>query len=266
MSIKNYFVRGEKLGNNVTGVKYANYLTSRNHPNHLQTKIVEIYNSSKKWIELVTMSAAKINAQKSIKGGRPTKRYGHSFACSIPAGSPHPSKDQWKEITANLVNTLSIKLKVDKKVLIKHCYIVAHNQNNPHIHILVGSVINGTTYNQQLSSERTTYALKQAFNYSCYKTLGLNHLDHKPLIKGDKRISRIKYEKKLLTNLQKYFKKWLEASLTGNEKQNKRQFNRIVKSLAELDQSNKELADSFIKDIELHIPTINTKIRGPNYE
>ena len=88
MSIKNYFVRAEKLREGIKGIKYAKYLISQNHPNHKNTKIVEIYNTSNNWMGLVAGNAARVNAKKSLHGGRPTKRFGHSFVFSIPSGSP----------------------------------------------------------------------------------------------------------------------------------------------------------------------------------
>jgi hypothetical protein len=266
MSIKNYFVRAEKLREGIKGIKYAKYLVSQNHPNHKNTQIVEIYNTSTQWMNLAASNAARVNAKKSLNGGRPTKRFGHSFVFSIPSGSPAPSDKQWKEVTGALITTLAHKLKIDKKILLKHCYVVAHNQKNPHIHIVVGGVINNTTYNQQLSSERTVYALKNEFNHSCYKTLKLNHLEHIPETSGNKRISKIKLEQKLLLKSQGYFKKWVEYTLEENSAQSKRQFNRLVKSLNSLDESNHDTAEEFINTIEHKIPNIRKKLGNPNYE
>lgn len=266
MSIKNYFVRAEKLREGIKGIKYAKYLISQNHPNHKNTKIVEIYNTSNNWMGLVAGNAARVNAKKSLHGGRPTKRFGHSFVFSIPSGSPTPSDKQWKEVTAALITTLAHKLKIDKKTLLKHCYVVAHNQKNPHIHIVVGGVINDTTYNQQLSSERTTYALKNQFNHSCYKVLNLNHLEHIPETSGNKRISKIKFEQKLLLKSQGYFKKWIQYTLEDNSAQSKRQMNRLIKSIDTLFQETPETAEEFIKTIEVKIPTIRKAIRRPTHE
>jgi hypothetical protein len=266
MTIKNYFVRGTKLNQGVKGVKYAKYLISENHVNHKNTKIVEIFNSSHNWMNSALLNAAKINTKKSIYGGRPTKRFGHSFVFSLPKGTSHPNKTEWKKLTGIILATLAKKLNVDRDILLKNSYIVAHNQENPHIHILVGSVLQSKTYNQQLCSERTVYALKNSFNYACLKVLGLNHLEYIPTEIGNPRISKLKYEKKLLINSQKYFKKWIQYTFEENTTQSKRQMNRLIKSIDMLYQETPVIAEELIKTIELKIPNIRKAIRRPTHE
>ena len=105
MSLKNYFVRGEKLRDGLLGVKYAKYLTSQNHINHKNTKIIEIYNSSHNWMKSALINAAEVNAKKALSGGRPTKRFGHSFVFSLPKGTKHPSKKEWERLTGIIITT-----------------------------------------------------------------------------------------------------------------------------------------------------------------
>jgi len=266
MSIKNYFVRGEKLRDGLIGVKYAKYLTSKNHVNHKHTEIIEIYNSSKSWMKSALLNATEVNAKKALSGGRPTKRFGHSYVFSLPKGTKHPTKEEWERLTGIILTTLSKKLKIDRKALLKHSYVVAHNQDNPHIHVLTGSVIQSKTYNQQLSSERTTYALKKSFNHACLKLWGLNHLKYTPSETGNPRISKLKYEQKLLNKSQKYFKKWIQYTLEDNSTQSNRQMNRLIKSIDMLHQENPEVTEEFIKTIEVKIPTIRKAIRRPTHE
>jgi len=266
MSLKNYFVRGEKLREGLIGVKYAKYLTSQNHVNHKNTEIIEIYNSSNAWMKSALLNATEVNAKKALSGGRPTKRFGHSFVFSLPKGTSHPNKTEWEKLTGIIFTTLAKKLKIDRNTLLKHSYVVAHNQDNPHIHVLTGSVIQSKTYNQQLSSERTAYALKKSFNHACLKIWGLNHLKYTPNETGNLRITKLKHEKKLLDKSHKYFKKWIQYMLEDNSDQSKRQMNRLIKSIDMLHQENPDTAEELIKTIEVKIPTIRKATRRPTHE
>jgi hypothetical protein len=85
-------------------------------------------------------------------------------------------------------------------------------------------------------------------------------------LSSNKRISKIKLEQNILKKSQRYFKKWLEYTLEDNSAQSKRQFNRLIKSLNNLDELNPDTAKELINTIELKIPTIRNRLRSPNYE
>lgn len=238
MSLKNFFVRAEKLREGVAGLRYAKYLISKTHPNHSNTEIVEILNKAESWINLANYSANSNNIYKCKAGGRPTKRFGHSYVFSLPKGAIAPTQSEWKKVTAVLLNDLSEKIGIDKHLLARHSLVVAHNQSNPHIHILVSSVINNRTINQQLSSERTSYALKLAFNKACSLILNLNTADYMPKEKRNTRYSKITFERKLIEKSHKYFQRWIMAISANELSQIKRQENRLLKALEELKSIN----------------------------
>ncbi len=262
MSIKNFFIRGEKLKDGLAGIRYARYLINIKHPNHTSTKIVELHGYSEDWIESTIKQATEANLEKSIKGGRPTKRYGHSFVLSLPKGTKIPTDDQWKEILNAPLKVLAAKLKIPSKTLMSNCYIVAHNQSNPHIHLLVSSVIEGKTYNQQLSSERTSFAMKRAFTSKCEQTLGLSKLTYKPNIRLAKKLSKLKQEEKLVKQIHNYLGKWINATLEGNTKQFNRQINRIKKALDELNDINQEAVKTIEIQLEEKVPNIKKLLKG----
>ena len=251
MSIKNFFARGEKLHSGISGLKYARYLINNSHPNHKNTQIIELWNKSEDWIENTIFSASKHNESKSLgKGGRPTERFGHSYVLSLPKGAKKPTKKEWQEILTGVIKAISTTSKIPPKDILNSSYIVIHNQNNPHAHILISSVINSKTINQQLSSQVTMKRIKAAFDFSCAQTLGLHKEQHIPNINLSRKISKLKHLEKLTNNAENQLRKLLSSISERNEKQYNRQMNRLIKTIQELENEDAKLANEIKSKIK----------------
>lgn len=249
MSLKNIFVRGEKLKDGVRGLRYANYLINENHPNHKKSRIVKIHNHSRQWIENSLHNAIEANQKKIISGGRPTTRFGHSFVFSLPKNQPCPSNEQWKEISKNIIKSLSQSLKLSPREISRNSLIVLHNQSNPHIHLLVSSVISQKTYNQQLSSEVTMKRLKKTFDFSCLKILGFDKTLYKPNTKLTVKLNKQQLLKKEIERAEIQLRKLLIAIDEKDLKQYKRQLNRLKKTSNKIRLSDESISNQIDKKI-----------------
>ena len=250
MSIKNFFVRGEKLKHGINGVKHAAYLINKNHPSHSNTKIVEIWNDCDTWMENTIRSVAIHNERKAFgKGGRPTTTLGHSFVFSLPKGSEKPSISQWKLILKSIYSSLSKSCKVNIKNLVDNSYIVLHDQDNPHIHILICGVTENKTINQFLSNKNTMERLKSAFNNSCLSTLKLNNKTYTPNTYHSEKIEKIKYQENLTRNAENQLRKLLSAITNSDLKQYRRQVNRLKITIEKLQIENPEASNNIRKKL-----------------
>ncbi|WP_337247049.1 MULTISPECIES: hypothetical protein [unclassified Vibrio] len=128
---------------------------------------------------------------------------------------------------------------------------VLHQQNQDgtkgsgdHVHLIIGKVI-GKRVLKQLQQKRATKVIKQAFNQSVLKHVGIDYRSYEPIEKEKgRRLSTWQYQhqkatesleiEKLIKKMQVQFDKWLIAKEELNERQLKRQKNRLLKSYDEL--------------------------------
>jgi hypothetical protein len=257
MTIKNFFIRGEKLKSGIKGLKYARYLINQAHPNHTSTNIKELWGDCEEWIENSIRSAVLKNEHNSnSKGGRPINRYGHSFVLSLPRGASNPTDAQWKQLLNPVMKVLGRKLDIAPTMLLKSSYIVCHEQANPHVHLLVASVVNEVTLNQKLSSIATTNAMKIAFDSACLKVLGLDKDKYTPSTKHSERGNRAKYLERLNKKAENQLRKLISALSNEDMKNLNRQYNRLTKTIVELDSASPEIANKLRKKLKLIKPEI----------
>ncbi|WP_218576004.1 hypothetical protein, partial [Pseudomonas sp. FSL R10-0056] len=77
------------------------------------------------------------------KGGRPVQSYAQSFVFCLPPSVKKPTTEEWKEITKDIVKEIAKKLEVSLSDLNGKIFANVHDQDNPHLNLVVPRVLNG---------------------------------------------------------------------------------------------------------------------------
>lgn len=269
MAIKNWFVRSVRVKDRHNGlIKYGKYLTDVNHPNHTNTSsIIPIYGNIENFIRTVSTEAVNLDMGNSQrKGGRPVQSYAQSFVFGLPPSVQKPTPEQWKSITGDILKELAKKLEIDLKDLNGRVFANVHDQDNPHLNLVVSRVVQGKAL-KSLDQKGTIGIAKKAFTSASLARCGLDVSTYEPLQTNLGRrqakweMQEQKAEKALLVvgieanklreevakakGLAKYsamlngqILKWIEAIKVPDEKQEKRQENRIQQTTEKLSELN----------------------------
>jgi len=283
MAIKNWFVRSERVKDKHNGlIKYGKYLIDSKHPNHTNTAgITPIYNNIENFIRSVSNEAVSLdmgNSQK--KGGRPVQSYAQSFVFGLPPSVQKPTPEQWKSITNDILKELAKKLGIEVSDFKGKIFANVHEQDNPHLNLVVSRIINGKSL-KALDQKGTIGIAKTAFTASTLARCGLDVSSYTPLQtnlgrrqakweiqeeKAEKALKLVGLEAKKLNlevarakGLAKYsamlnnqILKWIEAVKIPDEKQEKRQENRIEQTIDKL--------------TELHLPDEQVELINQLFE
>ncbi|MDE1248065.1 hypothetical protein MCT08_00115 [Vibrio aestuarianus] len=254
MAIKNWFVRSEAITDKSLGaIRYARYLTDKNHPNHKGK--TSIFNIHSKPVDIALIAIkeaynADLNNAKKQKGGRPTSSYLQSFVFSLPA-DVELNNEQWKNISKALIKDLADRFNVSTKQLLKYSSLVLHKQNNPHLNLIISRTMDGQSFQQALTRPSTTNLLKASFNRELIKC-GYDYQDYKPKAKRSKRLKRweeltekekliddkhqsLKAVHSVIRKLNNQLKKLVLAYRTEDQKNIKRQQNRLNRTIEKLE-------------------------------
>lgn len=213
----------------------ANYLFNEQHPNHKKhnTIIEPLHGNPNKVTTKLINEVAEIEA-KRFKGGRERQSYAQEFSIAPPSGNT-ATKEEWQEALKSLLGVLSVKTGVGVRELAKHSYSCIHRQENEHLSLVVAKVVNGKSLSVELTRPSTSNALRRTWNHQCLKMWGLKIEQYKPLnTPTNNPWSDLKVKKKAFEKFKKQLSKWAEAIFTNNEKQKKRQANRIQKTAQEI--------------------------------
>lgn len=286
MAIKNWFVRSERVKGTHTGlIKYSKYLIDSKHPNHAKTSsIIPIHGNIENFIRTCSNEAVSldmVNAQG--KGGRPVQSYAQSFVFGLPPSVSKPTQEQWKSITNDILKELAKKLGVEVNDFKGRIFVNVHEQDNPHLNIVVSRIINGKSL-KALDQKGTITVAKKAFNASTLARCGLDVSTYEPLqtnlgtrqakwqiqqeesekaleaieLKSktfDDDVVKTKEYGKLSAMLNNQIVKWIFSIASGDIGNENRQKNRIEKTTEELSQLNiskeqAELLDSMFEMAE----------------
>lgn len=113
-----------------------------------------------------------------------------------------------------------------------------------HVHLIIGKVV-GRRVLKDLQQKKATKLIKQTFNQSVLRHVGIDHRTYEPVEKEKgRRLSTWQYQhqkaiealeiEKLIEKMQTQFDKWLKAKEEHNERQLKRQKNRLIKTYDDL--------------------------------
>lgn len=228
------------------------YLLNPKHANHKFTEeLISIFGCAET-SSRIALSGEQFRLNQQLynhQGGRPLSSYAVEFCLTLPKGY-RPSIKQWQAITKDCCLALARLCKLNKAEFAQYKHqirAVLHKQeqekrkgSGDHVHLIIGKVV-GTRILKELQQKKATKLIKQAFNHSVLKHVGADYRSYEPTeIKNGKRITAWQHQhqkavetlevEKLIKNMQNQFNRWLEAKEKGNERQIKRQQNRLTKT------------------------------------
>ena len=269
MTIKNWFVRSERIKEKHGGlIKYGKYLVNMEHANHKNTEsIIPVYGNIETFIRTCSNEAVSLDLENSQKkGGRPVQSYAQSFVFSLPPSVVKPTIEQWKSITSDILKELAKKLDIDVNDFKGRVFANVHDQDNPHLNLVVSRVVQGKTL-KALDQKGTIGVAKKAFNaaslarcgldVSAYEALQTNlgphqakwqlqQQDSEKALKEiglkskafDNDIAKTKEYGRLSAMLNNQIVKWIFSIGSGDIANENRQKNRIEKTTEELSKLN----------------------------
>ncbi|WP_228393888.1 hypothetical protein, partial [Pseudomonas helleri] len=233
------------------------------------------------------------NSQK--KGGRPVQSYAQSFVFSLPPSVVKPTPGEWKSITSDILKELAKKLDIDINDFKGRVFANVHDQDNPHLNLVVSRVVQGKTL-KALDQKGTIGVAKKAFNAASLARCGLDVSAYEPLqtnvgphlakwqlqqkdsekalkeigLKSkafDNDIAKTKEYGRLSAMLNNQIVKWIFSIGSGDIGNENRQKNRIEKTTEELSKLNiskeqAELLDSMFEMAETKTgKTLENRVR-----
>ena len=277
MSIKNWFVRSQRVKDRHNGlIKYGRYLIDHDHPNHKgkTSAIIPIHGNIDNFVKLATVEAVALDLSNAKnKGGRPVQSYAQSFTFVLPPRLKKPTDDQWKNIFDDVIAAMGEKLGLKPDELSNRVFANVHDQENPHLNLLIFRVAKGEAL-KTLDQKAIITTAKNAFNKSVLDTCGISVSDYEPLqtnlgkrqekwqlqqAQADNQLIALREATKMANKatenannavaranraaerassigkfwgmLNNQILKWINAVQDKDEKQEKRQENRIYKTL-----------------------------------
>ncbi len=262
--IKNWTVTTQPVRLGTDGVMMRErYLLNKTHANHKHTEALISLFGCAETSNRIALSGEQFRLSQHLynrKGGRPLSSYAMEYCLTLPKGY-RPSKEQWQSIVKYCCLALVKHCKLNKTELAQYrqqIRAVLHQQNQDgvkgsgdHVHLIVGKVV-GNRVLKELQQKKATKLVKQAFNHAVLKYVGIDHRTYEPVeVEKGRRLSTWQYQhqkatealeiEKLIKQMQAQFDKWLKAKETHDERQLKRQKNRLLKTYEELKIKNTSL-------------------------
>ncbi|WP_411063473.1 hypothetical protein [Vibrio rotiferianus] len=257
--IKNWTVTTQPVRLGADGVLIRErYLLNKQHANHKHTEVLISLFGCAETSNRIALSGEQFRLNQQLynrRGGRPLSSYAMEYCLTLPKGY-RPSKEQWQSIVKDCCLTLAKHCKLNKSEFAQYrqqIRAVLHQQNQngtkgsgDHVHLVIGKVV-GSRVLKELQQKKATKVIKQAFNQSVLKHVGIDYRSYAPLEKEKgRRLSTWQYQhqkatealeiEKLIKQMQVQFDKWLKAKEEHNERQARRQQNRLVRNYEQFKQ------------------------------
>ncbi|MGR5246484.1 hypothetical protein ACP3VU_17455 [Vibrio sp. PNB23_22_6] len=259
--LKNWTVTTQPVRLGTDGVMMRErYLLNKTHANHKCTEdLVSLFGCAGTSNRIALAGEQfRLNQQlNNRRGGRPLSSYAMEYCLTLPKGY-RPSTEQWQSIAKDCCLALSKLCKLNKSEFAQYrqqIRAVLHQQaqdgnkgSGDHVHLIVGKVVCNRVL-KELQQKKATKLIKQVFNQSMLKHVGVDHRTYESVeIEKGRRLSTWQYQhqkatealeiEKLIKQMQTQFDKWLKAKEVRNERQLKRQKNRLLKTYEELKIKN----------------------------
>ncbi|HIF6199211.1 TPA: hypothetical protein ACX3IX_004161 [Vibrio parahaemolyticus] len=255
--IKNWTVTTQPVRLGTDGVMMRErYLLNKTHANHKHTEaLISIFGCTET-SNRIALAGEQFRLSQHLynrKGGRPLSSYAMEYCLTLPKGY-RPTADQWRSIVKDCCLALAKLCKLNKSEFAQYkqqIRAVLHQQtqdgtkgSGDHVHLIIGKVV-GNRVLKELQQKKATKVIKQAFNQSALKHVGIDHRTYEPVeVEKGRRLSTWQYQhqkatealeiEKLIKQMQVQFDKWLKAKEERDERQLKRQKNRLLKTYEEL--------------------------------
>ncbi|EGQ7757954.1 hypothetical protein IO707_002302 [Vibrio vulnificus] len=259
--LKNWTVTTQPVRLGTDGVMMRErYLLNKTHANHKYTDdLISIFGCAETSNRIALVGEQfRLNQQLySRRGGRPLSSYAIEYCLTLPKGY-RPSTEQWQSIVKDCCLALAKLCKLNKSEFAQYrqqIRAVLHQQDQDgnkgsgdHVHLIIGKVV-GNRVLKELQQKKATKLVKQAFNHAVLKHVGIDHRTYDPIeMEKGRRLSTWQYQhqkatealeiEKLIKQMQAQFDKWLKAKEEHDERQLKRQKNRLLKTYEELKAKN----------------------------
>ncbi|WP_277443662.1 hypothetical protein [Vibrio parahaemolyticus] len=271
--IKNWTVTTQPVRLASDGVMMRErYLLNKKHVNHKHTEaLISIFGCGET-SNRIALAGEKFRLNQQLnnrRGGRPLSSYAMEYCLTLPKGY-RPTAEQWQSIVKDCCLALARLCKLNKSEFAQYrqqIRAVLHQQNQDgikgsgdHVHLIIGKVV-GNRVLKELQQKKATKLIKSAFNHAALKHVGIDHRTYEPIEKEKgRRLSTWQYQhqkatevleiEKLIEKMQTQFDKWLKAKESRDERQLKRQKNRLLKTYEELKaKSTSALQSERIMDI-----------------
>ncbi|EGQ8946785.1 hypothetical protein ATY37_14095 [Vibrio cidicii] len=251
--IKNWTVTTQPVRLASDGVMMRErYLLNKKHANHKHTEeLISIFGCAET-SNRIALAGEQFRLNQQLynrRGGRPLSSYAMEYCLTLPKGY-RPTKEQWQSIVKDCSLTLAKLCKLNKSEFTQYRQLiraVLHQQaqagikgSGDHVHLIIGKVV-GNRVLKELQQKKATKLIKQAFSQSVLKHVGVDYRTYEPFEKEKgRRLSTWQYQhqkatealeiEKLIKQMQVQFDKWLRAKEERDERQLKRQKNRLLKS------------------------------------
>ncbi|EGR0622837.1 hypothetical protein N5K32_003373 [Vibrio parahaemolyticus] len=257
--IKNWTVTTQSVRLASDGVMLRErYLLNKKHVNHKRTEaLISIFGCGETSNRIALAGEQfRLNQQlNNRRGGRPLSSYAIEYCLTLPKGY-RPSFEQWQSIIKDCALALAKLCQLNKSEFSQYrqqIRAVLHQQeqkgkkgSGDHVHLMIGKVV-GNRVLTELQRKKATKVIKQAFNSAVLQHVGIDYRSYEPIEKEKgRRLSTWQYQykkatealeiEKLIKQMQKQFDKWLNAKEELNERQIRRQQNRLLKSYEQLKQ------------------------------
>ncbi|HCG8413196.1 TPA: hypothetical protein ACOLXX_003292 [Vibrio parahaemolyticus] len=255
--IKNWTVTTQPVRLGTDGViMRERYLLNKKHVNHKHTEaLISIFGCGET-SNRIALAGEKFRLNQQLnnrRGGRPLSSYAMEYCLTLPKGY-RPTAEQWQSIVKDCCLALARLCKLNKSEFAQYrqqIRAVLHQQaqddnkgSGDHVHLIIGKVVGGKVL-KELQQKQATKIIKLAFNQSVLKHVGVDYRTYVPTEKEKgRRLSTWQYQhqratealeiEKLIEKMQSQFDKWLKAKEEHNERQARRQQNRLVKNYEQL--------------------------------
>lgn len=252
--IKNWTVTSEAVKNKTSGlIKYINYLNNPNIDKHANTEIKNIFKDHRKGSKFIKKCAEEAisldlkNAENG-KGGRPVDSYAVSFDFILPKNTIRPTVDQWKAIAKDIFKV--VKSGVDGNLTQDHVYMNIHDQDNPHLNLVVSKIIDGQR-ERKIDQKAILSKMKLQFNKSVLEHCNFDYQDYVPQETNlGPRQKTWQLDIKKLEKAHKQLKMLCEYINENNQKRVNSTKNRMVKTLSQISEHNQNEFFSHTEEIE----------------
>ncbi|MBE3995239.1 hypothetical protein HJ131_22680, partial [Vibrio parahaemolyticus] len=166
----------------------------------------------------------------------------------LPKNTIRPTEDQWKAIAKDIFKV--VKSGVDGNLTQDHVYMNIHDQDNPHLNLVVSKIIDGKR-ERKIDQKAILSKMKLQFNKSVLDHCDFDYRDYVPQETNlGPRQKTWQQDIKKLEKAHKQLKMLCDYINENNHKRVNSTKNRMVKTLSQISEHNQNEFFSHTEEIE----------------